>query len=133
MERALSPHNLKSRWQVVALVSLFGAGIALPAAAQTLECPKPETMAGPGVLKESPAQIAKTGNRLADGDGVNRASEIAADLRKRYPGVSNGEIENYLVAAYCPVAAKLDGLSVAERQARVDRFAREASVAVNGR
>jgi len=53
---------------------------------------------------------------------------LASDIRVS----RTAEIENYLVTAYCPVVAKLDGLSVAEQQARVDRFAREASVAVYG-
>ena len=128
----MSTRIFKSRWQFVVAMGLVCTGFALPAAAQSVECPKPHTVSGPGVLKESPAQIAEAGRFLASGDSVNRAPEMASDLRKRYPGVSNAEIENYLVAAYCPVAAKLNGLSVAERQARVDRFARQASVAVYG-
>ena len=89
-------------------------------------------MSGPGVLKETPVQIAKTGSFLASGDSVNRAPEVVADLRKQYPGVSDAELENHLVAAYCPEVAKLNGLSVAEQKARVDRFARQASVAIYG-
>jgi len=92
----------------------------------------PQTLHGPGVLKESPTQIAATASFLASGDTVNRVAEVVADLRKRYPGVADAEIENYLVTAYCPVAAKLNGLSVAEQRARVNKFARQASVAVYG-
>jgi hypothetical protein len=92
----------------------------------------PQPVNGPGILKESRVQISETGSFLASGDSVNRAPEVVADLRKRYPGVSDAEIENYLVAAYCPVVAKLNGLSVAERKARIDRFAHQASVAVYG-
>jgi len=72
----------------------------------------PQTLHGPGVLKESSTQIATTGSFLASGDTINRVAEVVADLRKRYPGVADAEIENYLVSAYCPVAAKLNGLSV---------------------
>lgn len=119
-----------TRWQLAAATGLICAASSLPVAAQSLKCPMPHTLSGPGVLKESPTQIAETGSLLASGDSVNRAPEVVADLRKRYPGVADAEIENYLVTAYCPVVAKLDGLSVAEQQARVDRFARQASVAV---
>lgn len=92
----------------------------------------PQTLHGPGVLKESLTQIAATGSFLASGDTVNRVAEVITDLRKRYPGVADAEIENYLVTAYCPVAAKLNGLSVAEQRARVNQFARQVSVAVYG-
>lgn len=123
---------LTTRWQIAAAMGLACAGFALPCAAQTLACPMSQAVHGPGVLKETPVQIAETGNFLASGDGVNRAPEVVADLRKRYPGVGDAEIENYLVTAYCPVAAKLNGLSVAEQRARVDQFAHQASVAVYG-
>lgn len=112
-----------TRWQITAAVGLNCAGFALPVTAQTLNCPMPYAGHGPGVLKETPVQIAETGSFLAIGNSGNRAPEVVADLRKRYAGVGDAEIENYLVTAYCPAAAKLNGLSLAERQARVDQFA----------
>ncbi len=119
-------------WQNAAAMGFAYAGFALPAAAQTLDCPIPQTVHGPGVLKETPVQIAETSRVLASGDSVSRVSEVVADLRKRYPGVEDAEIENYLVTAYCPAAAKLNGLSLAERKARVEQFAHQASVVVHG-
>ena len=128
----MSPQVFTPQWHIICAMGLLCVGFALPAAAQSLNCPMPQTLHGPGVLKESPTQIAETGSFLASGDPVNRPSEVAADLRKRYPGVSDAEIENYLVTAFCPAAAKLNGLSVAEQQARVNQFAHQASVAVYG-
>jgi hypothetical protein len=131
-EGRVSARALTTRWQTAEALGLILAGFALQSSAQSLNCPMPQTAHGPGVLKETPVQIAETGSFLASGDSINRAPEVVADLRKRYPGVGDAEIENYLVTAYCPVAAKLNGLSVAERQARVDRFARQANAAVYG-
>jgi len=131
-ESAVVTRDLTTRWQIAAAMALLCGGLPLPAAAQSLTCPVPQMPHGSGMLKESPSQIAETSSLLASGDAVNRAPEVVADLRKRYPGVADAEIENYLVTAYCPVAAKLNGLSVAEQQARVDQFARQASVAVYG-
>ena len=128
----MSTWALTTRWQTAAAIGLICTGFALPAAAQTLKCPAPQAAPGSGVLKESSVQIAETGSFLASGDSGNRTPEVVADLRKRYPGVGDAEIENYLVTAYCPVAAKLNGLSVAEQQARVDLFARQAAAAVYG-
>lgn len=119
--------------QFALAVGMTYAWLALPAAAQSLECPIPQPMHDPGVMKETPAQIAETGSFLASGDNVNRAPEVVADLRKRYPGVSDVEVQNYLVTAYCPVVAKLNGLSVAEQRSRLDQFAHHVSVAVYGR
>lgn len=129
----MTARALTTGWQMAAAIGLAYAGFAQPAAAESMDCPIPQAMHGPGVLKESPAQIAETGSLLASGNSLNRAPEVVADLRKRYPGVSDAEIENYLVTAYCPVAARLNGLSVAEQRARVDQFAHQASVAVYGK
>jgi hypothetical protein len=122
----------KTRWPIAAALGLAYAGFALPSLAQSMDCPVAQATPGHGILKESPLQIVETGSFLASSDSANRAPEVVADLRKRYPGVSDGEIENYLITAYCPVVAKLNGLSVAEQRARVDQFAHQASVAVHG-
>ncbi len=124
--------NFNTSWRIVAVTGLVCTSFLWPAAAQPLTCPMPHEMSGPGMLKETPVQIAKTGSFLASGDSVNRAPEVVANLRKRYPSVSDAELENYLVTAYCPEVGKLNGLSVAEQKARVDRFARQAGVAVYG-
>ena len=92
----------------------------------------PDSACGARSVGETPAQIAETGNLLASGNNGNRAPEVVADLRRRYPGASDAEIENYLVAAYCPVVARMNRLSVAQQRARVDQFARQAGVVVYG-
>lgn len=128
----MSARSIITRWRVVSATGIICASFAWPAAAQPMVCPVPQKTLGPGVLKETSVQIAETGKALASGDGVNRVPEVVADLRKRYPGVSDAEIENYIVTAYCPEVAKLDGLSAGEQRARVDLFARQASMAVYG-
>ena len=74
------------------------------------------------MLKESQAQTEKLADLLATGGLGNRIPVIVADLRKRYPGIKNGEVMDYLETAYCPIVAGLTGLSSAEKQARMDRF-----------
>lgn len=122
-----------TRWPIAVAVVLACGGVPLAATARSLGCPAPQAVHGPGVLKETPVQIAELGSLLASGDRVNRAPVVVADLRKRYPGVSNAEIANYLITAYCPVVAKLDGLSMAEQRARMEQFAHQARVAVYGK
>jgi hypothetical protein len=101
------------------LLAMYAA-LAVPA--QALECPAPKALTRPGVLRETPAQITAMSNLLATGDVSNRVSVVVADLRARYPGVENAELVNYLMAAYCPIVARLSGLSEAEKQARMDNF-----------
>ncbi len=57
--------------------------------------------------------------------------DIIASLRQRHPGVGDAELENCMVTAYCPVVARLTGLSGAEKQARVSRFLSQVILAVS--
>ncbi len=50
-------------------------------------------------------------------------------LHSRHPDVPTGELVNYLVTAYCPVVNSLTGLSDGEKQARMDAFSTQVTVA----
>jgi hypothetical protein len=108
----------------IMIASLVPA-LAMPAAA--LQCPAPQPLARPGILKETRAQTQVVATLLATGDDANRIRVIVDDLRARYPGVENAEIVNYLMAAYCPVVAQLSGLGEQEKQARLDCFVTQLS------
>lgn len=101
------------------------SALAMPAAA--LQCPAPQPLARPGILKETPTQTQVVATLLATGDDANRIRVIVNDLRARYPGVENAEIVNYLMAPFCPVVAQLSGLGEQEKQARLDRFVTQLS------
>jgi hypothetical protein len=93
--------------------------VSLPA--QAFECPEPQALPGPAVLKERSARTTEVTALLETGDLGNRVPVIVNDLRDRYPGVANAEILNYLLAAYCPDVARLSGLGEAEKRARMER------------
>jgi hypothetical protein len=95
--------------------------------AVALECPAAQPLSHPGILKETPAQVAAVENLLSSGDDENRIQLVVSDLRVRYPGVENAEIMNYLMTAYCRVVAKLSGLDTQGQQARMDSFASQLS------
>ena len=67
---------------------------------------------------------------LASGDTANRVPVIAADLRRRYPTVGNGEVVSSLEAAFCPVIAGLTGLGDAEKQVLIAGFATQIRAVV---
>ncbi len=83
----------------------------------------PQPTAKPGILKETPAQMAAVGKQLAGGDTFNAIASATADLRIRYPGVESAEVVNYLVTAYCPAVAADNKLSEAQKKSAVDGFA----------
>ena len=101
--------------------------LLLAPVALALECPAPQALTRPGVLKETPAQVQRVAELLATGDDDNRIRVIVDDLHARYPDVQNAEIVNYLMGAYCPVVAQLSGLNEQEKQARMDRFVSQLS------
>jgi hypothetical protein len=103
-------------------VFLGVAVLAFAGPALALDCPAPQPLTRPGVLKETSTQIAVASTLLATGDDANRIAVLVTDLRARYQGVENAEIVNYLMTAYCPIVAKLSGLGEGEKRARMDQF-----------
>ncbi|MGO8910661.1 MAG: hypothetical protein ACLQDM_15275 [Bradyrhizobium sp.] len=113
-------------WQMARGVLITAAGSAgLASPAWALECPMPQKLAQPGVLEETQAQIEAVGKRLSGGDLNSEVQAIIAELRGRYPSVENAEIVNYIVTAYCPIVAGLEGLSEAEKKERLEVFVRQ--------
>ena len=86
------------------------------------ECPRPE-LAGPGVISQTAPEQQALAKLLAGGDLENHLGVIVTDLQKRHPGVSDTEIVNYLVGAYCPAVAAMPGLTDAQRTGKVEQFA----------
>jgi hypothetical protein len=96
--------------------------LAMAGSACAFQCPAPQPLSRPGVLKESDAALSELTAMLASGDAENQERVAIDDLRRRYPGIENAEIANYLMTAYCPLVGRLSGLSDAEKQARIDTF-----------
>lgn len=114
-----------------AFLFLLAASQALAVSTPALECPVPQPLTGPGVLRETPARVTEVSNLLTTGDVGNQYTTIAAELRVRYPGVENAELVNYQTATYCPIVARLSGLSEAETQARMDAFVSRLARLIN--
>lgn len=104
----------------LAIAAAAATGGGQPAAA--FECPRPEK-SGLGVI----AQTAQDQQALTKAfSAANIEDEIGvavSELQQRYPGVSDGELTNYLIGEYCPVVAKMPGLTDAQRTAKVEHFA----------
>ncbi len=102
----------------------FGMLFGPIAAAEALECPQAQPLSKPGVIKETPAEIAELGPALSGGDIVAKVPELVAALKTRYPAAGSAEIANYLITAYCPGVEKTTGLSDAQKTARVEAFSK---------
>jgi len=87
-----------------------------------LECPLPQTGAQAGTIKESSDDIKKLTKRLMNNNQENVVTEVALELKQKYPAATAGEIINYLVTAYCPVINQKDGLSDTEKSQAIEAF-----------
>ena len=92
-----------------------------------MECPKPQPTSRPGIIPESAVKIDDLSALLESGDHANRIRVLVQNLRQSYPAAENAEIVNYLVAAFCPMVNQLNGLGDAEKQGRIDAFARQVA------
>ena len=99
-----------------------GILVGLAASAQAFECPQPVNQ--PGVIKQTPGEIAELAPALGGGDVTAQVPKIVDAMRKRYPSARSAELANYLITAYCPGVAKAAGLSDAEKTARVKAFSK---------
>ena len=95
----------RSAYAMVLLLALVGSIVSLPAAvrASGLECP---TTATGSLSIASDLQITRmtTGN---DADLANEIDGLIGRARAEAPTASIAETANLLIAAYCPVVAKM--------------------------
>ncbi len=99
-----------------------GILIGHAASAEAFECPQPVNQ--PGVIKQTPGEIAELASTLSGGDVTAQVPKIVDAMRKHYPSARSAELANYLITAYCPGVAKGAGLSDAEKTARVQAFSK---------
>ena len=119
MQRSLAP------------AAALAAALALAACSQPkpLECPTPQMRGADGVLADSSADIAAYGARFQSGYGGNILAEAVAAVRAQYPGATASEVQNYLIAAYCPVARQ-SAPDAATQAANLARFETALAAAV---
>ena len=96
---------------------------APPAAA--FACPGSQAQTGAGVVPGSQEEIDRTSDLLRTGDLDNRIAAIARDLKSRYASADQTGLTNFMVSAYCPVVAEDNGLSDAEKDARLAAFSQQ--------
>src|SRR5271166_2786175 len=122
------------RWMLVAtalsaLPGLFGAGLASPAYAAGLECPE-IGQAGVPDLTNDPARA----KLLFGGSGADLANEISDlinQVQLKEPSISNADLTNGLIAAYCPLVAQAPGLTSAQRWSQIHRFEKAVQQQLN--
>jgi len=103
-----------------ALPGLFGAGLAGPAYAAGLECPE-IGQAGVPDLTSDPAR-AKLLLGGAGADLANEISDLINQVQLKEPSISNADLTNGLIAAYCPLVAQAPALTSAQRWSQIHRF-----------
>jgi hypothetical protein len=115
-----------SRARAFALVSttLVLAACGQP---EAIECPTAQLPAN-GVLADTSADIKSYGALLAGGYSGNVLPEAIRAVRDKYPGASDSEVRNFLIAAYCPIARGA-GVGKDAQRAALQQF--EAALGAN--
>ena len=127
MKAVLSAARLR-RYRLVASVVLgallwfFVGASPAPANAAGLECPE---IGHTGVLDltSDPAR-AKLLVGVFGIDLANEISELINEVQLKEPGISNTDLTNGLIAAYCSLVAQTTGLTSAQRWTQMHRFVR---------
>ena len=93
--------------------------LATPAHPAGLECPE----AGQGVPElTSDSAGAKLLLGGTSADLANEISDLINQVQLKQPNMSNLDLTNGLIAAYCPLVAQAPGLTSAQRWSRMHRF-----------
>jgi hypothetical protein len=108
----------------VALALLLGAALPAQAARMNFECPEP-------IDETTPAKRAEIQKLLPLGNAMDKPDRLNASIDAlRNLGLPRTLIIDHLIGAYCPTVATGNSLSVAEKTAKVRRFASRVTVLV---
>ena len=104
----------------IALFILLCGSAEQSYAAENLECPE----VGPGWVPDligdaSGGGLFATESRV---DLVNEINELINRLQINNPNISQSDMQNVLIAAYCRVVARKPGLGVTEKWSRMRQF-----------
>ena len=87
---------------------------------QDLECPEIGQAGVPDLTNDSTRAKLLLGGSGAD--LANEVSELINEVQLKEPGISNADLTNGLIAAYCPLVAQAPGLTSAQRWNQMHRF-----------
>jgi mono/diheme cytochrome c family protein len=91
-------------------------------AAKALDCPAVSSTGAAGTLSDPGTGILELMRGVTPDSLDQRVNEIIAQVRAANPGVSNDELSDDLVAAYCPILATDAQLSFDQKQTRLSAF-----------
>ena len=111
------------QWKRIALIALLGGVLGLlpaPGHAAGLDCPE---IGPPGavsnLLSEVQVKLVATGNSV---DLANEIYDLINKLQIEKPNISNADLTDILIAAYCPVIANSANLTASEKWRRMRQF-----------
>jgi hypothetical protein len=102
------------------LPGLLMGTLAASAKATGLECPEIGHTGVPDLTSDSSRAKLLVGGSGAD--LANEVSELINEVQLKEPGVSNADLTNGLIAAYCPLVAQAPSLTTRQRWNRMHRF-----------
>jgi len=105
---------------LLALLMLLCCSTRQSYGADTLECPEIGATSVPDIMGDaSGGGLFVTDNRV---DLANEINEAINRLQVTNPNISWSDVQNVLVAAYCRVVGRKEGLTAAEKWGRMRQF-----------
>jgi len=103
---------------LILLVSGFISLLPIRGHAAGLDCPEMGRGAVPDVLPESLKLVSSANTH----ELTNEIRYVLYQLQVEHPKISYAELTDVIIAAYCPVVAKLEKLTAAEKWQRMRQF-----------
>jgi len=103
-----------------ALPGLLVGALATSAHATGLECPQIGQTGVPDLTSDPVRAKLLLGD--AGADLANEINELINQVQLKEPSISNADLTNGLIAAYCPLVAQAPGLTSAQRWSQMHRF-----------
>jgi hypothetical protein len=102
------------------LPGLLMGTLATSAKVTGLECPEIGRTGVPDLTSDSSrAKLLVSGSSA---DLANEVSELINQVQLKEPSISNADLTNGLIAAYCPLVAQAPALTSAQRWSQIHRF-----------
>jgi mono/diheme cytochrome c family protein len=120
-----TPADVMTAREVAAVVPMANA------MSDQFGCPHVSSTGGNSALTDPGSSLLEMMTGATPDTLPNRTRALVTALRSNNSSISNADLTNYLVAAYCPVIANQSGLSKAQKQVALQDFIAGAQPIIN--
>jgi hypothetical protein len=119
-------HRPPRRRAITAIMLICSVWFSGASVANAMECAMPHARSSGDVIKETKRTIDQLSTTFSK-RGTGSIPTIIFALRQKYPNVTDAELTNYLITAYCPAVNRKFALSDSEKRTELKRFINQVS------